>query len=215
MRRVLASFATAVMLAGDAIAGPLEDALAVRDYATALELILPDAETGVPVAQVQLGDMYDSGLGIPVDHAEAMRWYRRAAEDGDAFAQWLLGTKYIDGINVVPDEAQGVKWFRRSANQGYVAGQYRLGLLYRKGKFLPQDAVLAHMWFNLAAEQEGTGRFDIDPRWRLREREIEIVSVEQHAKWARQSQYEIARTMTPDQIAEAQRLAQEWKPSRN
>ena len=31
-------------------------------------------------AQLNLGNMYDTGRGVPQDYAEALRWYRLAAE---------------------------------------------------------------------------------------------------------------------------------------
>lgn len=37
------------------------------------------------------GVMYDSSEGVPQDHAEAARWYRKAAEQGDPDAQFNLG----------------------------------------------------------------------------------------------------------------------------
>ena len=63
----------------------------------------------------------------------------------------------------------------------------QLGFIPRPG--VPQDYVLAHMWFNLSAAQ---GNGDA-----VKNRDI------------------AAGLMTPDQLAEAQRLAREWKPSPN
>lgn len=61
---------------------------------------------------------------------------------------------------------------------------FELGLSYSIGDGVPQDLVLAHKWLNLAA-MSGSER-------------------------ARSIRAEIASCMTPDQIAEAQRLAREW-----
>jgi uncharacterized protein len=65
--------------------------------------------------------------------------------------------------------------------------QFNLGDLYYRGLGVPQDNVMAYMWFDLAAaqgkENAGTNR-DV---------------------W-------VARRMTPGQIAEAQKLARQWKP---
>jgi hypothetical protein len=72
------------------------------------------------------------------------------------------------------------------AGQGDAKAQGDLGAAYVKGEGVPQDYVLAHMWFNLAAAQ---GNED-----------------------ARQNRDGVAKLMTPDQIAEAQRLARQWKP---
>ncbi len=64
--------------------------------------------------------------------------------------------------------------------------QFSLGVMYSKGQGVPQDYVQAHMWDTLAAAQ------DIED--------------------AREGRDKLAEHMTPAQIAEAQRLAREWKP---
>ena len=58
--------------------------------------------------------------------------------------------------------------------------------MYVKGQGVPQDYVIAHMWFNLAAAR---GKKNA-----VKARDI------------------VAAQMTPAQIAEAQKLAREWKP---
>ena len=42
-------------------------------------------------AQLNLGQMYQYGLGIKKDHKEAVKWYLLSAEQGDAEAQHSLG----------------------------------------------------------------------------------------------------------------------------
>jgi hypothetical protein len=49
------------------------------DYAAALREWLPVADAGNPTAQLYLGLMYERGHGVPVNLAEARRWYERAA----------------------------------------------------------------------------------------------------------------------------------------
>jgi TPR repeat protein len=44
-----------------------------------------------------LGFMYDEGLGVAEDDAEAVRWFRLAAEQGYAWAQNNLGRMYYSG----------------------------------------------------------------------------------------------------------------------
>ena len=65
------------------------------DYAAALAEWQPLAEQGHALAQFALGFMYDSGEGVPQDHAQAAIWYRKAAEQGDAKAQNNLGNLCI------------------------------------------------------------------------------------------------------------------------
>ena len=58
--------------------------------------------------------------------------------------------------------------------------------MYNLGQGVPQDNVVAYMWTNLAVSQGGEDAVKIRD--------------------------EIATHMTHQQIAEAQRLAREWKP---
>jgi uncharacterized protein len=58
------------MVAGGAVASPLEDAdraYYAGDYATALRILRPLAEQGEAEAQGKLGFMYANGQGLPQD----------------------------------------------------------------------------------------------------------------------------------------------------
>ena len=72
------------------------------------------AEEGNPIAQYNLGLMYDNGEGVPQDYAEAMRWYRLAAEQGCADAQYELGYMYENGLGVPQDYAEAAHWYLSS-----------------------------------------------------------------------------------------------------
>jgi len=174
-----------LVVAGAAVAGPLEDAAAAverRDYATALRLFRPLADQGDDVALFDLGVMSNNGWGVPRDYAQAARWYRLAAARGNADAQYNLGILYDDGRQY----AEAAKWYRKAAHQGLGDAQFNLGLLYAKGQGVPRDYVQAYMWFELSAGQ--------DDKSALRNRDA------------------AARRMTSQQIAEARQLAREWQP---
>jgi hypothetical protein len=130
--------------------------------------------------------MYHAGQGVAQDYKEAVRWYRLAAEQGNALAQVKLGLMYDKGQGVAQDYTEAVRWYRLAAEQGDASAQFNLGLMYYAGQGVPQDYIQAHMWFNLA----GAGGI------------AEGI----------QDRDSIARSMTPEQVAEAQRLAREWKP---
>jgi TPR repeat protein len=61
-------------------------ALQRGDYTMAMRLIRPLAEQGNAGAQTDLGVIYDTGLGVPQDYAQAVVWYHKAADQGDAGA---------------------------------------------------------------------------------------------------------------------------------
>ena len=193
---VLAAWLMAAALAGPAVAGPFEDAGEAYkrgDYATAMRLMRPLADQGNARAQHNLGFMYDKGEGVPQNHAEAVKWYRRAADQGDPRSQFNLGGMYSNGQGVPQDHAEAVKWYRRAADQGDAWAQLDLGFMYLNGLGVPQDYVQSHKWSNLAAS-----------RLPVSEKEVRDNAVKNRDL--------AAARMTPAQIAEAQKLAREWRP---
>jgi TPR repeat protein len=199
------------------------------------------AQQGDPDAQLLLGIKYEYGIGVQTNHAEAMRWYRKAAEQyrkaveqglATASQEFELGSLYEDGLGVTKDYGEALKLYNLAANQGSAAAQlslgrmyyygngvrddaeavrhlrkaidspgekqgsgevlaqaqWYLGAMYEAGRGVPKDDVLAYMWYDLAAAGgESPSAFNRD---------------------------RIALRMTPDQIAEAQRLAREWQTTR-
>ena len=136
--------------------------------------------------------MDNNGQGAPQDNATAVsRRRRKAADQGDAGAQYNLGAAYRNGQGVSQDYAAAVSWYRKAANRGNASAQYNLGVMYRRGEGVRQDYVQAYKWFNLTASR--ATRADVR---------------EQGTK----NRDFVAAQMTPQQIAEAQRLAREWKP---
>ncbi|MGA6993756.1 MAG: hypothetical protein WBX50_07645, partial [Candidatus Deferrimicrobiaceae bacterium] len=66
-------------MAVTAFGGPFDDAVAAyerRDFKEAYRLFKPLAQQGIREAQFNLGIMYDNGLGVQQDYAEAEKWYR-------------------------------------------------------------------------------------------------------------------------------------------
>jgi TPR repeat protein len=54
--------------------------------------------------------MYNSGLGVPPDYAEAVKWFRKAAMQGDVAAQKNLAAKYGNGQGVPQNYAEAYVW---------------------------------------------------------------------------------------------------------
>lgn len=108
------------MLAGNAAAGPLEDAQSAHkrgDDATAVQLLRPLAGKGDASAQFLLGFIYDTSRVIPQNDAEAAKWYRMAADQGVAGAQYNLGAMYADGHGVSRDYVEAYKWLSVAASR--------------------------------------------------------------------------------------------------
>jgi uncharacterized protein len=226
LKRATAAIVLATAVAAPVAAGTFEEAVEAHargDYAKALRLIRPlandgdavaqfnlglmcvtgqgvqqddaaaalrfrkAAEQGYAFAQSNLGALYRDGRGVTQDYTEAVMWFRRAADQGDAVAEFQLGDQYAFGKRVPQDYSEAIIWFGRAAAQGHPVAQLYLGIMYAEGRGVPQDYVRAHMWFSLAAA-------------RGEQRAIKTLDMAE-------------RRMTPAQIAEAQKLARDWKPA--
>jgi TPR repeat protein len=102
-------------------------------------------------AQYRLGYLYEHGLGVLEDRAEATTWYRRAAERNDARAQYRLGVMHERGEGMAQDLAEAARWYRAAAIQGSALAQTKLGLMHQSGAGVPADTGRAAMWLRLAA----------------------------------------------------------------
>ena len=181
-------------IAGDAVAGPYEDALAAwrrGDYATAYRLWGPIADQGAPDAQFYLGFMNEYGQGVPRNSVEAIKWYRKAADQHHAVAQFSLGIMYANGEGVPNSDSEAAQWYRLAADQGLAGAQFNLGIMYTEGKGVPQDHVLAHMWLDLVvSELPPSGK-------EQRNTTVDALHL-------------VASKMSLAQLAEARQLAFEW-----
>ncbi len=125
------------------------------------------------------------------DYAAALKEWKPLAEQGQIAAQIALGFMYGFGRGITQDYALAAKWYEAAAVQGHVHAQLLIASMYQDGWGITQDYVLAHMWLNLAAARLPPGE----------DRDMAVSNREQ-----------IEKLMTPAQVAEAQRLAREWKP---
>jgi len=161
-----------------------------QDVAAAARWYELAANQGDRFSQTNLGYMYFEGRGVPQDEVAAVRWFELAANQGNPSAQSMLGFIHFRGQGVSQDYAVAARWFELAANQGQADAQGRLGAMYFNGQGVPQDYVTAYMWFYLAAS-------------RLSDADLRDLAVKGRARAATQ--------LTPNQLAEAQRLAREWE----
>lgn len=152
------------------------------------------ARAGDAIAQNIMGIAYKCGMGVKQDHAASIKWFRTAAEQGEADAQFNLGRLYgseVDGGykkgRAAPaNDVEALKWYQRSAEQGHTQAQVKLAQLYAKGVGkVARDEVQAYKWMSLAASSG------------------EPTAEKLLATYAAQ--------MKPEQVQQAQSLAQKWK----
>jgi hypothetical protein len=126
----------------------------------------------------------------PLARADDAAAVRALAEQGDANAQFVLGTMYRDGQGVAQDHTEALRWWGNAAELGVVDAQFALGNLYAGGAGIAPDDIQAYMWYDIAALQTGED-------WL-------------HAI-AGSNRDALAKRMTPADLAQAQRQAEEWR----
>jgi hypothetical protein len=104
--------------------------------------------------------------------------------DSYAEAQYLQGVMYDTGEGVQQDSQAALRLYILAADQDHAAAQIMLGVMYADGNGVPKDPVMAYMWFNLATRLG--------------------------AEDAKRYRQDVARSMTPTQIAEAQQMTLDW-----
>ena len=90
---------------------------------------------------------------------------------------------YNNADGVLKDSAEAVKWLLKSAEQGYALAQNNLGVMYYNGDGVLKDSVEAHAWYNNASANGYEA--------------------------AKKNLSNIEKTMSPDQLSAATKLARE------
>jgi tetratricopeptide (TPR) repeat protein len=159
-----------------------------KNYAEALKWFHKAVDQNYADAQRSLGSCYYDGHGVQRDYAKAVNWYRRAADQNNAQAECLLGDCYANGHGVPKDGAETIKWYLKAANQDFVPAQGYLSYCYDKGHLVKKNIVEYYKWESIELSH-------------VRDPDDPIVLDG------------IAKKMTPDQLAQAQKEISEFQGS--
>ena len=158
------------------------------------------------------------------DYVRGLRWFDRGAFEqskkhweplanaGDCDAQFRLGTLFFLGAGVTQNDETARHWLLSAANQGQGLAQIlvaamhahdttSIGTVARTVAFdctigcgIEKDMVEAYKWVSIS---EGFAVYD------------------EHREGAKKMLAKYSQSMSPEQIVEAKRRAQDWKPSPN
>lgn len=85
------------------------------NFSTAMQVWKESAGKGDAQAQVYVGEIYEKGLGLPPDYAQAAIWYQKAADQGYARGLSNLAYLYEQGLGVPKDPVKALNLYRKSA----------------------------------------------------------------------------------------------------
>jgi len=131
------------------------------------------AGAGDPMAQWQLGLMYESGEGVAQDKAKAFGYFAEIADqhadtepkgtEADIVAHSFvkMGEYYKDGLpeaGIAKDEDYSIKLLQHAASYfGDADAQFRLGEMYLDAKELGDNPLQSARWLSLAARKGHVG----------------------------------------------------------
>ena len=147
--------------------------MCVSPFPCNLSELRQHAERGEDIAQDAFARHHYHGDGVPLDYAEAARWFRLAARQDYAPAQFHLGVLYHHGDGVRRTYRAALAWYRRAASHrvlptgwsfnrdSVTAAQNNIGVLYERrlahmyacGDGVCQNRNTAYWWYWRAAKQ--------------------------------------------------------------
>jgi TPR repeat protein len=175
-------------------AGELEDGIKFhehKNYAKAAAAFQKSATRGNAEAQRRLGFMHYHGEGVAQDNRRAVALFEQSAAAGDIISASNLARMYEFGMGVEQDDVRAAAWYESAANMGDPMSQFNASIMYYKGQGVVRDRAEAAKWWTLAMMQGGP-----------------------FAEAVRRSVESAEAKLTPDEIAEGKRRADEWVATR-
>jgi uncharacterized protein len=153
---------------------------------------------------------------------EADQRLREAAQKGDVKAQVKLGKLYefpdVSFPTHGPNYGEAMKWFRKALAQGSSEAMDEIGTMHQQGWGVQRDPGEAVTWYRKAAQ---TG--DAEGQWNLglayeagsgvKKDDVQACMWYMLSGRTGPKLDNLKKAMTREQVAEAKRLASEWKPS--
>ena len=189
MRRISSIFigASLFLISTAALAGDFKTGWAAynaADYAKAKAEWQEAADAGDADCAFGMGLLYGNGFGVDMVDELALKYYRIAAEQGHRDGAFNLAVMHQNGWGVPMDEIEANKWYEIAADKGHTEAQMALGRYYAMDFQHSYDPVVAYKWFALA-EKLGN-----------------VAGAEKRDF--------VAGRMTPEQLAEARRIVEDW-----
>jgi TPR repeat protein len=100
---------------------------------------------------VNLGWMYEHGLGTERSPALALEWYRKAAAKGLPEGEFNAASLIEAGAGAPPDFAAAAAGYARAAQKNFAPANYRLGLLLEQKKVPAAEYGTALLRYRAAA----------------------------------------------------------------
>ncbi|MBP5606658.1 MAG: sel1 repeat family protein, partial [Lachnospiraceae bacterium] len=106
-----------------------------------------------------IGRMYEEGINIDKNLAEAFRYYMKCAEFGDPRSMAIVGQFYLYGDGVAKNAKAAFEWSSKAAELGQEKGIRNVAIAYDFGTGVKKDASRAVFWYKKLLEIVANDRF--------------------------------------------------------
>jgi TPR repeat protein len=212
------------------IAGRLRNGEAIEVNETKVaDALKPQAAAGDTDAMRALGPMLIRGRGTKQDLAAGLGMMKLAAEKGSAESEQDLSQLYLNGApGLPPNRPEAMKWLAVSAGHGNPDAMINLGYMSIGAAINERDLALGYCWLMRAALLDRPQAHEkLSTIFAAGEKDergtviaVDLVQADRWFRLAARSPYHdnaqirsmIEPKMTTDQINEAKKLADAWRP---
>src|SRR5579864_4232251 len=195
-------------------------AIRAKDYTSAMEILRPLASHGNKWAEHYVGIAYYFGEGVEMNHAEALRWFRKAADQSLAAAKYYIGVMYAEGDVVQRDDVEAARWYESSAKQDYAPAELQIAWAYARGLGVLFEPDVALTWFGRAAENgEEQAQYELGQiyltGWSVKKDLVEgykwlAISAGSGSEEGKQAMESARKLLSPSQLKQATEAARDW-----
>ncbi|HKT32177.1 MAG TPA: hypothetical protein VJS89_06775 [Gammaproteobacteria bacterium] len=103
-------------------------------------------------AEVCLGSLYATGMGVPYDNQKAFEWYKKAAAQGFPPGIEAEAGAYQRGLGVTQNPKRALVMYHKLVDHGYLAAAIDIGVYYMSDDWgVRRDYAKAVQWYLKAA----------------------------------------------------------------
>jgi TPR repeat protein len=118
-----------------------------EDIPEAISWFTASAKQRNQEAIYRLAKMFEAGTGVPLDFAQALKFYKIAADLGHLASLLKLADEYGSEGNTYYDIEASFRYCEQAANQDDPQSIYKLAIMYLGGKGVSQDYIQAYYLF--------------------------------------------------------------------
>lgn len=110
-----------------------------------------------------LGTIYRNGVGVSINIAKGINFYKLSAEQGNVAAMETLGLIYNGGAisKKYINKKLGFEYYLKAANKGFAVAQYHTAICYLNGEGVSKNSYFALNYFNLVLKNKNAKKFGI------------------------------------------------------